>query len=101
LAKEGIDDTTTISDVISSIWTDYTQIGTEMLKKENLNLLIVENEDSIIMATRLYGYIVAIKANLSCNIGMTKIHLESIVKFLKEKFSKFKQIIGEKEGVLA
>jgi hypothetical protein len=100
LAKEGTDDTNTISDVISSIWTDYTQVGTEMLKKENLNFLIVENEDSILMATKLYGYIVAIKAKIDCNVGMTKIHLESIVKFLKEKFSQFKQIIGEKEEVI-
>ena len=30
------------------------------------------------------------------NIGKMKIHLESIVKFLYEKFADFKSIIGDK-----
>jgi hypothetical protein len=100
LAKEGGDNTNTISDVISSIWTDYSQIGSELLKKEELNFLIIENEDSVIMAKKLYGYIVALKTT-SKNLGLIKIHLEGIVKFLAEKFSNFKILIGERDEILA
>jgi predicted regulator of Ras-like GTPase activity (Roadblock/LC7/MglB family) len=62
---------------------------------------MIENEDSIFMASRIYGYILALKANTNCNIGMIKIHLETIAKFLKEKFSQFKEIIGEKDVVMS
>jgi hypothetical protein len=96
LAKEGTETTTTITDVISSIWTDYNEIGSQILKDERLNYLIIENEDSYLIATHLYGYIVCLKADIKQNLGMLKIQLEAIVKFLYEKFGEFKDIISNR-----
>ena len=96
LAKEGIESTQTITDVISSIWTDYNQFGESILNGENLNYLVIENEDSFVIATHLYGYIVALKADNDKSLGMLKFHLESIVKFLNEKLSDFKEILIER-----
>jgi hypothetical protein len=67
LAKEGVECTSTITDVVSSIWTEYNEIG-DILKEEKLNYLIIENEDCYIIATHLYGYIITIKANPSNNL---------------------------------
>ena len=95
LAKEGVECTSTITDVVSSIWTEYNEIG-DILKEEKLNYLIIENEDCYIIATHLYGYIITIKANPSNNLGMLKIHLESIAKYLHEKFADFKNTLTER-----
>lgn len=83
---------------MSTIWTDYKNMGESVFKKEKqkLNYLVVENEDSFIISTHLYGYIASIKCKNSTNIGMAKLHLESIVKFLLDKFRDFKDIISDK-----
>ena len=88
---------TTITDVISSIWTDYMATGEECLKEEKLNYLMIENEDSFIVATHLFGYIVTMKTSSSnMSLGMLKIHLESLVRFLHDKFSDISQILSER-----
>jgi hypothetical protein len=66
------------------------------LKEEKLNYLLIETEDSYFIATHLYGYIITIKSNTSNNLGMLKIHLEAIAKYLHEKFAEFKNILSER-----
>ena len=96
LAKEGnFDSPSTITDIVATIWTDYNATGEECFKEEKLNYLIVENEDSFIISTHLYSYIVTIQSQKS-NIGMLKIHLEAVVKLLQEKFADFKDIIEDR-----
>ena len=97
LAKESVELTSsTITDVISTIWTDYNATGEECFKEEKLNYLMIENDDSFVIATHLYGYIVTMKAGKKMNLGMLKIHLEALVKFLYDKFSDFKPILEER-----
>ena len=96
MAKEGTDNGTTITDVVSTIWTDYNGVGEACLNDQTLNYLIIENEDSIIIATHLYGYIVCMKARGSSNIGLVKIHLEGLTKFLKESCKDFSELMGDK-----
>jgi len=95
LAKEGFDSGSTITDVVSTIWTDYDAIGDGFLKKETLNYLIIENEDSFSIATHLFGFIVCMKAKSSANIGLVKIHLEGITKFLQEKLKDYIHLIDK------
>ena len=73
-------------------------MGEAVFKKDKLklNYLIVENEDSFIISSHLYGYIASIKCPLTTNLGMAKLHLETIIKFLYEKFKDFSSIISDK-----
>ena len=73
-------------------------MGEAVFKKDKLklNYLIVENEDSFVISSHLYGYIATIKCQLSTNLGMAKLHLETIIKFLYDKFKDFKSIIDDK-----
>ena len=96
LAKEGTENSNTISDIVSSIWTDYNELGSQIFENEKLNYLIIENDDSNIVVTDLYGYIVAVKTNNLNNLGFIKLHLETIVKFLSDKLINFKQTIEER-----
>ena len=48
------------------------------------------------MATHLYSYIIALKASNEANLGFIKVHLETISKFLDEKFSNFESILNQK-----
>jgi hypothetical protein len=47
----------------------------------------------MIVATHLFDYIVCVKTNTSSSLGLIKIHLDIIVKYLYEKFDEIKQII--------
>ncbi len=80
---------------MSLIWTEYNEIG-NVLKSEKIRSLILENDDSFIIAADLFGYIVSLKADANKNLGMLKIHLESIVKYLNEQFADFKHILQER-----
>jgi len=95
LAKEGIDSGSTITDVVSTIWTDYDAVGDGFLKKETLNFLILENEDSFIVATHLFGFIVCMKARNNANLGLVKIHLEGLTKFLHSKLKDYIHLIDK------
>lgn len=99
MAKEGIDNTSTISDIVSSIWTDYNEIGTQIFQNEKLNYLIIQNQDHHIMATHLYSYIIALKASNEANLGFIKVHLETISKFLDEKLNKFENILNNRKEI--
>ena len=72
-------------------------MGENIFKKDKLklNFLIVENEEGFIITTPLYGYIATLKCSNANHIGMAKIHLESIVKFLHEKFKDFSNTISD------
>lgn len=82
--------------MVSAIWTDYEGLG-DILQQGKLNMLIIENDDAYIVATNLYSYIVAMKANKSNCLGIVKIHLETLVKFLYNRFSNFKDVLEKSE----
>ena len=53
LCVEGKESNQTLSDLISSMWIEYYQIGEASLKEEKLNCLLIENDNSYIITTNL------------------------------------------------
>ncbi len=100
LCIEGKESSQTLSDIISSMWIEYYQIGETSLKDEKLNYLLIENEDSYIITTNLYSYIVCMKANKNMKLGMVKKHLEGLTQNLNKMLEPFKDIILKKEEEL-
>ena len=100
LCIEGKESSQTLSDIISSMWIEYYQIGETSLKDEKLNYLLIENEDSYIITTNLYSYIVCMKANKNMKLGMVKKHLEGLTQNLNKMLEPFKDIILKKEDDL-
>ena len=97
LASEGKESSQTLSDIISSMWIEYYQIGETSLKDEKLNYLLIENEDSYIITTNAYSYIVCIKSNKNIKLGILKKHLEGLSQNLNKMLEPFKDIILKKE----
>ena len=97
LCIEGKESNQTLSDIISSMWIEYYQIGEASLKDEKLNYLLIENEDSYIITTNLYSYIVCMKANKNMKLGMLKKHLEGLTQNLNKMLEPFKDIILRKD----
>ena len=95
LCIEGKESNQTLSDIISSMWIEYYQIGEASLKDEKLNYLLIENEDSYIITTNLYSYIVCMKSK-TMKLGMLKKHLEGLTQNLNKMLEPFKDIILEK-----
>ena len=100
LCIEGKDSNQTLSDIISSMWIEYYQIGETSLKDEKLNYLLIENDDSYVMTTHLYTYIVCMKASKNIKLGMLKKHLEGLTHNLNKMLEPFKEIILKKEDEL-
>ena len=98
LCIEGKESSQTLSDIISSMWIECYQIGKSSLKNEKLNALLIENEDSYIITTNLYSYIVCMKANKNMKLGMVKKHLEGLTQNLNKMLEPFKDIILKKEN---
>ena len=96
LCIEGKESSQTLADLISSMWFEYYQIGENSLKEEKLNFLLIENEDSNIMTTNLYSYIVCMKANKNIKLGMLRKNLESLTQNLNKMLEPFKDIILKK-----
>ena len=96
LCIEGKDSDQTIADLISSMWFEYYQIGENSLKDEKLNFLLIENDDSNIMTTNLYSYIVCMKANKNIKLGLLRKNLESLTQNLNKMLEPFKDIILKK-----
>ena len=96
LCIEGKDSSQTLADLISSMWFEYYQIGENSLKDEKLNFLLIENDDSNIMTTNLYSYIVCMKANKNIKLGMLRKNLESLTQNLNKMLEPFKDIILKK-----
>ena len=96
LCIEGKESSQTLADLISSMWFEYYQIGENSLKEEKLNFLLIENDDSNIMTTNLYSYIVCMKANKNIKLGMLRKNLESLTQNLNKMLEPFKDIILKK-----
>ena len=97
LCIEGKESNQTFSDIISTMWNEYYQIGKSSLKDEKLNYLLIENEDSYIITTNIYSYIICIKSNKNMKLGMLKKHLEGLTQNLNKMLEPFKDIIIKKE----
>ncbi len=89
----------TLGDLISSMQIGYYQIGEASLKEEKLNCLLLENDDSNVMTTNLYSYIVCMKSNKNIKFRMLRKNLESYSQNLNKKLEPFKDIILKKEEI--
>ena len=96
LCIQGKESSQTLADLISSMWFEYYQIGENSLKDEKLNFLLIENDDSNIMTTNLYSYIVCMKSNKNIKLGMLRKNLESLTQNLNKMLEPFKDIILKK-----
>lgn len=92
LSIEGKESNQTITDVVSSMWASYYQLA-KMFNENELEYLIIENEDSNIITTNLYGYIIAVKAGTKMQLGMLKYHLESVADYLNKILEPYSALI--------
>ena len=99
LCREGEESNQTLSDLISSMWLEYYQIGEASLKEDKLNCLLIENDNSYIMTTNLYSYIVCMKSNKNIKLGMLRKNLESLTHNLNKMLEPFRDIILKKEEI--
>ena len=100
LCIEGKESNQTFVDFISSMWIEYYQIGVSSLKDEKLNFLLIENDNSNVIITNLYSYIICIMANKNMGLGMLKKNLEGLTQNLKIMLEPFKNIIFKKDEIL-
>ena len=96
LCIEGNDNNPLLNDVISSMWTEYEPTDESPLKDEKLKYLLIENDDSNVIMTNIYNYIICMKANKDLKLGMLKKHLESLTQNLNKMLEPFKDIILKK-----
>ena len=99
LCIEGKESNQTLADLISSMWIEYYQIGEASLKEEKLNCLLIENDNSYIMTTNLYSFIVCMKSSKDVKLGMLKKNLEGLTQNLIKMMEPFKDIILKKEDL--
>ena len=99
LCIEGKESNQTLADLISSMWIEYYQIGEASLKEEKLNCLLIENDNSYIMTTNLYSFIVCMKSSKDVKLGMLRKNLEGLTKNLIKMLEPFKDIILKKEDL--
>ena len=97
LCMEGKDSDQNLADLISSMWMEYYQIGETTLKEEKMKFLLIENDNSHIITTHLYNYIVCMKANNSMKLGMLKKNLEGLTQNLNKMLEPIKNIIIKSE----
>jgi len=99
LCIEGKDSSQTLADLISSMWFEYYQIGESPFKEEKMKFLLIENEDSHIITTNLYNYIVCMKANTDMKLGMLKKNIEGLTQNLNKMLEPIKNIIIKNEEI--
>ena len=97
LCIEGNDNNPLLNDVISSMWTEYEPTDESPLKDEKLKYLLIENDDSNVIMTNIYNYIICMKANKDLKIGMLKKHLESLTQNLNKMLIPFKDVLEKKD----
>ena len=97
LCMEGKDSDQTLADLISSMWLEYYQLGESTLSEEKMKFLIIENDNSHIITTNLYNYIVCMKANTSMKLGLLKKNLEGLTQNLNKMLEPIKNIIIKNE----
>ena len=92
LCIEGNDIDPTFSDILSSMWVEYEPSEESPLKGEKLNYLLIENDDSNIIMTNIYNYIICMKSNKEMKLGMLKRHLETLTQNLNKMLEPFKDV---------
>ena len=97
LCIEGNYNNPLLNDVISSMWTEYEPTDESPLKDEKLKYLLIENDDSNVIMTNIYNYIICMKANKDLKLGMLKKHLESLTQNLNKMLIPFKDVLEKKE----
>ena len=99
LCMEGKDSDQNLADLISSMWIEYYQIGESTLKDEKMKFLLIENDNSHVITTNLYNYIVCMKANTSMKLGLLKKNLEGLAQNLNKMLEPIKNIIIKNEEI--
>ena len=99
LCMEGKDSDQNLADLISSMWIEYYQIGESTLKDEKMKFLLIENDNSHIITTNLYNYIVCMKANTTMKLGLLKKNLEGLAQNLNKMLEPIKNIIIKNEEI--
>ena len=99
LCMEGKDSDQNLADLISSMWIEYYQIGESTLKDEKMKFLLIENDNSHIITTNLYNYIVCMKANTTMKLGLLKKNLEGLALNLNKMLEPIKNIIIKNEEI--
>ena len=97
LCIEGNDNNPLLNDVISSMWTEYEPTDESPLKDEKLKYLLIENDDSNVIMTNIYNYIICMKANKDLKLGMLKKNLESLTQNLNKMLIPFKEVLEKKD----
>ena len=97
LCIEGNENNPTLNDVISSMWMGYESNNDSPLKDEKLKYLLIENEDSNVIMTNIYDYIICMKSNKDMKLGMLKRHLESLTDNLNKLMTPFKDVLEKRE----
>ena len=100
LCIEGNENNPNLNDFISSIWLGYESINDSPLKDEKLKYLLIENEDSNIIMTNIFEYIICMKSNKDMKLGMLKRHLESLTDNLNKLMMPFKDVLEKKEEIV-
>ena len=97
LCIEGNENNPTLNDILSSMWLEYETLDDSSFKGEKLNYLLIENNDSNVIMTSIYNYIICMKSNKDMQIGMLKRHLESFKNNFEKFLEPFKDILGINE----
>ena len=97
LCIEGNENNPTLNDVLSSMWLEYETLDDSSFKGEKLNYLLIENNDSNVIMTSIYNYIICMKSNKDMQVGMLKRHLESFTNNFKKFLEPFKDILENNE----
>ena len=97
LCIEGNENNPTLNDILSSMWLEYETLDDSSFKGEKLNYLLIENNDSNVIMTSIYNYIICMKSNKDMQVGMLKRHLESFTNNFKKFLEPFKDILGNNE----
>mmetsp|Transcript_38479 Transcript_38479/g.39909 ORF Transcript_38479/g.39909 Transcript_38479/m.39909 type:complete len:135 (-) Transcript_38479:33-437(-) len=95
LSKEGLIDNA-LTDVVSTIWSEYNEIGSSVLNEKSMNFMIIESDSSYIISTHLYGYIIVFKAASTSCLGLMKAYIQQLSKILYEMFAPFENVISDK-----
>ena len=94
---EDVKNNPTLNDVLSSMWLEYETLDDSSFKGEKLNYLLIENNDSNVIMTSIYNYIICMKSNKDMQIGMLKRHLESFKNNFEKFLEPFKDILENNE----
>ena len=99
LCIEGKDSSQALADLNSSMWSEYYQIGLSNLKEDKMKFLLIENNDSHIITTNLYDYIICMKANTDMKLGMLKKNIEGLAQNLNKMLEPIKNIIVKNDEI--